>query len=293
VTREHSVELELPGHAPRTGPLWLVAQGWVHPTDSSINVALGQGPHTPPTGLSLHVADRHGRFTLARDGLGFPAGKDKTILIDLAGIFPDGSPRRVRLSTNLEIFWDRLGWAAGRPDVKLAPRRLELKSADLRFRGYSPTGQKDASTPERPRYLLAGTAPRWRDLEGFHTRFGDVRDLLLQVDDRYVIMNAGDELRVAFPEAPPPQPGQVRDFVLIGDGWVKDGDYNTVASRTVQPFPTHSSAAYARPDGGLEDDPVYRRHRSDFERYHTRYVSPAAIRDALRAKIAADPRGTH
>ena len=43
ITRPHYVEMELPEAAPRTGPLWLIAQGWVHPTDSSINVAVGQG----------------------------------------------------------------------------------------------------------------------------------------------------------------------------------------------------------------------------------------------------------
>jgi hypothetical protein len=288
VTREHYVELELPEAAPRSGQLWLVAQGWIHPTDSSINVALGQGSHPPPAGLSLHVADAQGRFKPARTGLGFPAGKDKTILIDLAGVFPRSGPRRMRLTTNLEIFWDRLGWAIGRPDVPLAPRRLELKTAELRFRGYSVTEQKNASTPERPRYVLEGTAPRWRDLEGFHTRFGDVRELLLAVDDRYVIMNAGDELRVAFPEAPPPRPGFVRDFVLVGDGWEKDGDYNTVASRTVLPLPTHQSPKYAPGTGRLEDDPIFRRHTRDFERYHTRFVWPADPRDALRVKI--DPQ---
>ena len=61
------------------------------------------------------------------------------------------------------------------------------------------TEQKDAGSPERPRYVLAGTAPRWRDLEGYHTRFGDVRELLARVDDRYVIMNAGDEMRPPLP----------------------------------------------------------------------------------------------
>ncbi|MGB2712574.1 MAG: FG-GAP-like repeat-containing protein [Vicinamibacterales bacterium] len=285
VTREHHVDLELPADAPRAGPLWLVAQGWVHPTDSSINVALGQGSHDPPTGLSLHVADRSSRFRPVRTGLGFPAGKDKTILIDLTGIFPARGPRTLRVSTNLEIFWDRLGWAVGRPDVKLTPRKLDLKTADLRFRGYSATEQKNASTPERPRYAIEGVAARWRDLEGFHTRFGDVRELLQAVDDRYVIMNAGDELRVAFPEVPSPPRGFVRDFVLIGDGWEKDGDYNTIASRTVLPLPTHRSPKYVRGTGRLEDDPVYQRHRADFEHYHTRYVSPDAARDALRVKI--------
>jgi tetratricopeptide (TPR) repeat protein len=286
VTRQHYVELELPADAPRSGPVWLVAQGWVHPTDSSINVALAQGAHPPPAGLSLHVMDGDGRFRVVNRDLGFPAGKDKTILIDLEGVFPGTGPRRLRLGTNLEIFWDRLGWAIGRPDVKLQPRRLDLTVADLRFRGYSPTEQKDASTPERPRYAVEGVAPRWRDLEGFHTRFGDVRELVEQVDDRYVIMNAGDELRLAFREAPPPPPGFVRDFVLVGDGWVKDGDYNTVASRTLLPLPTHRSPTYQPGSSRLEDDPVYRRHAADFERYHTRYVAPGAARDALRVKIA-------
>ena len=68
----------------------------------------------------------------------------------------------------------------------------------------------------------------------------------------------------------------VRDFVLVGDGWVKDGDYNTTASRTVLPLPTHRRAGMSRARGRLEDDPVYRRHRGDFERYHTRYVSAGA-----------------
>jgi len=284
VTRDHYVELELPETAPRTGPLWLVAQGWVHPTDTSVNVALGQGRHAAPTGLSLQVADVAGRFAPARTGLGFPAGKDKTILIELTGLFPRTGPRRMRLGTNLEIFWDRIGWAAGRPDVRLQPHKLRLRKADLQFRGYSVTTQKDASTPERPRYVLEGLAPRWRDLEGFHTRFGDVRELLETVDDRYMIMNAGDELRLTFPEAPPPAAGFVRDFILVGDGWVKDGDYNTVASRTVLPLPTHQSPKYGETSGRLEDDPVYQRHREDFERYHTRYVSPAGVRGALRVR---------
>jgi hypothetical protein len=256
----------------------------VHPTDSSVNVALSQGTHAPPAGLSLHVADANGVFSMARANLGFPAGKDKTILIDLESLFPAGGTRRFRLHTNLEVFWDRLGWAVGRPDVQIEPKRVDITSADLRYRGFSVTEQPDPSTPERPRYVLEGTAPRWRDLEGFHTRFGDVRELLLSVDDRYVIMNAGDELIVKFREAAAPAPGMIRDFVVVGDGWEKDGDYNTTASRTVLPLPTHRSAKYGPAPASLEEDPVYVRHRADFERYHTRYVSPENVREALRAR---------
>ena len=90
-----------------------------------------------------------------RTGLGFPAGKDKTILLDLAGVFPRTGPRRLRLATNLEIFWDRPGWAIGRPDVSLQPRRLDLITADLVYRGYSPTDQPSPSSPRVPiRHLV-------------------------------------------------------------------------------------------------------------------------------------------
>jgi hypothetical protein len=267
-----------------------VAQGWIHPTDSSVNMAISQGKAAKPRSLALLVADASGRFREVRGGLGFPAGKDKTVVIDLARLFPAKGARRARLSTNLEIYWDRLGWAAGRPDVRLEPRRLEASAAVLRPRGYSATAQHDAGSPERPRYVLTGTAPRWRDLEGYYTRFGDVRELVQKIDDRYVIMNAGDELALRFPEAPPPAAGLVRDFVVVADGWVKDGDYNTTFSRTVLPLPTHARARYDRPPGALEDDPVYRDHRADFERYHTRYVVPDGARDALRATIDENAR---
>ena len=87
------------------------------------------------------------------------------------------------------------------------------------------------------------TSPRWLDLEGYYTRFGDVRELLLAVDDRYVIMNAGDELMLRFPAVPPAPRTAVRDFVMITDGWEKDGDFNTTFSRTVLPLPTHAQRA--------------------------------------------------
>jgi hypothetical protein len=204
------------------------------------------------------------------------------VLLDLAGMFPEEGPRRARLSTNLEVFWDRLAWAVGRPDVRLEPRRVSLDSAVLRPRGYSVTEQPDSSSPEEPSYVLEGTVPRWLDLEGYYTRFGSVKELLVAVDDRYVIMNAGDELRLLFPAEPDPPPGVVRDYVVVGDGWVKDGDFNTGFSRTVLPLPTHARAAYDLPPGRLEDDPVYRRHPGDFAKYHTRYVTPEAVRSALR-----------
>ena len=165
--------------------------------------------------------------------------------------------------------------------ARLRTQRLAPSSAELRYRGFSGVSQPDRSAPELPIYsALAGTGPRWRDLIGYHTRFGGVSELLERVDDRYVIMNAGDELALRF-AAPPPADGWVRDFVFISDGWEKDGDLNTGFSKTVLPLPAHDRPDYATPPGTLQDDPVYRRFAQDWSTYHTRYVTPDRVRDAL------------
>ena len=71
--------------------------------------------------------------------------------------------------------------------------------------------------------------------------------------------------------------------MLIGDGWEKDGDYNTGFSQTVLPLPSHDRPDYgaARLEPELEDDPVYQRHRDDWEQYHTRFVTPERVRQGL------------
>ena len=48
VARDHYVEVDLGDDAPKSGPLYLIARGWMHPTDSSVNVALSQGHHERP-----------------------------------------------------------------------------------------------------------------------------------------------------------------------------------------------------------------------------------------------------
>jgi len=147
--------------------------------------------------------------------------------------------------------------------------------ADLRYRGFSVVHEADRSSPELPEYhALSGTAQIWRDLVGYHTRFGNVLPLLEQIDDRYVIMNAGDEMLLQFTELNPVNSSDERDFVLIGDGWVKDGDYNTTFSKTLRPLPIHGDPTYDDPPGRLQDDPVYQRHSTDWINYHTRFVSP-------------------
>ena len=114
---------------------------------------------------------------------------------------------------------------------------------------------------------------QWRDLAGDYTRYGDVTPLLQNQDDMYVIMNAGDEMTVEFDAAqlPPLQEGWVRDFVLFSDGWVKDGDINTLFSQTVEPLPFHGMSGYPYPEGeNYPNAPEHLRYRLE---YNTRRVT--------------------
>jgi tetratricopeptide (TPR) repeat protein len=283
VTRDHYVEVELGDGAPSSGPLYLIAQGWMRPSDSSINVAITQGHHEHARGLSMEVQDGEGGWVVARDNLGFPAGRRKICLIDLSNVFRADQPRKLRLRTNMEIYWDSIEWARGVTGASIKTARIAPEYADLHYRGYSVIHQADESSPEIPDYdHLEASKQKWRDLSGYYTRFGDVRELLARIDDRYIIMNAGDEMTLRFAEHAPLPAGWKRDFVIVGDGWIKDGDYNTTYSKTVAPLPYHAKQEYLTPPGRLEDEWVYQQHPEDWQNYHTRYVTSEIYQNALR-----------
>jgi hypothetical protein len=185
----------------------------------------------------------------------------------------------------MELYWDQLEWAVGTNDSQIKTTRLDPQFAELRFRGFSTMRRADGSSPELPDYhRLEFTGQKWRDLIGYYTRFGDIRVLLEKVDDRIVIVNAGDEMKLQFKALPDPPAGWKRDYVMIGNGWIKDGDYNSTFSKTVLPLPDAKMREYTKAPQRLEDDPVYQRHARDWQEFHTRYVTPERFVFALRPR---------
>lgn len=283
LVQPHYIEIEMGESVDRGEGEWLVMQGWLRPTDSSINLMLSQSSFAPPSGIRVEVADGRGGWLTLHENYGIPAGKQKSILLDLTGAFPDESDRRLRMHTTSEIYWDAIRKAARLSDAQMAMRELTAERMELRYRGFSRWNHADSLLPNMPDYAeITSTNQRWRDLEGFYTRFGDVSELLAETDDRYVIMNAGDEMVIEFASPGAPEAGMQRSFILVNTGWVKDGDFNTEAGMTVLPLPYHGQADYEYNRGGrLQDDPVFQRFPEDWVNFHTRYITPEAFRAAL------------
>ena len=245
----------------------LVLNGWVDWADGSTFRNAAQAGRELVTPY-LQVQDSAGRWRTVIQDMGLPAGKPKTIAVDLSGKFLSRS-RAVRIATNVCVYWDEifLSEETTAPPVRL--RNLDAASAELRFRGFSrPVIHPQRQQPERFEYARRIAIPSWNPTPGRYTRYGDVRELIDAADDRLAILGSGDELRLAFPQAPPPPPGWRRDFLLLVDGWAKDGDANTAYSQSVEPLPFHGMSSYPYPAGeAYPDTPA---HRAYLERYNIR-----------------------
>ena len=278
---EQSTLILDPGVIDVSGTVRLYLTGWIFPTDASINLALSQGDHEKVKAPVLQVINNKGAWETVVENTGFPQGKDKTIIIDLTGKFLS-SDHRVRILTNMEIYWDEAFFTSGNAGAPLVSTRLDPVSADHHYRGFSKMYRKGGRYgPHWFDYEEVSTGPRWRDLTGDYTRFGDVVDLLQDPDNRYIIANAGEETTINFDAgaAPPLPEGWSRDFLIYSVGWVKDGDMNTAEGNRVEPLPFHGMNSY--PYGAEEsypDTPELRRYRQE---YNTRTVTDEDFRRTL------------
>ncbi|MCP3956713.1 MAG: tetratricopeptide repeat protein [bacterium] len=287
VTGGHHLELTFAG-VPGGERLRLVLSGWIFPTDTSINFALAQDSsrNLEPPRLEVLAAD--GSWRTVSDFIGFPNGKRKAMVVELtdrisvgtisAGTIPSdpSAALTLRLSTSMQIYWDSAALAIGEPEIQPVLTLLEPDRADLHYRGYSRLYRESPAGPHLFDYAEVDVAPRFRDLRGAYTRYGPVSELLSAEDDRYVVMNAGDEMTVTFDASglPPLPPGWRRDYVLYTDGWVKDGDLHTAFSQTVEPLPYHGMTGY----------PGRVRAASGRSSYRTRIVTDRPFVEALEIR---------
>jgi cytochrome c-type biogenesis protein CcmH/NrfG len=266
LTEMHDLILD-PGELDPDEDVTLFLNGWIFPTDASINVALSQSDEAASVPPHVQVIGPDGQWQTVIDNISFPSGKAKTMVVDLAEMYPTAD-RRVRIRTNMQIYWDHAYFATGElkgpePLAALAPT-----SADLHYRGFSRVYRKGGRYgPFWFDYSQVSTEQPWLRLEGLFTRFGDVTELLQEPDDMYVVFGPGDEITVEFDvsEAPPLPEGWRRDFLLYSDSWLKDADLNTGTGQTVDPLPFHGMSRYPYgPDETYPGDPVRQEYLREY-----------------------------
>jgi hypothetical protein len=264
-----------PGNLGQSDQLYLFLTGWIFPTDASINVAISQSDMLKVVSPQVQVLNKNGKWETVIENLGFPMGKDKTIIADLSGKFLS-SDHRVKIRTNMDIYWDYIFFSGKLSSDSLILNDLSPVSADLHYRGFSELYRKGGRYgPHWFDYYKVSKEPQWRDLQGNYTRYGDVLPLLSDADNKYIISNAGDETSISFSAATLPElkTGWKRDFLINFVGWVKDGDINTAFGQSVTPLPFHGMKSY--PPGPSDNYP----ENPELKEYNMKYNTRTVTRD--------------
>ena len=264
VAAPHTLELDF-GQAAPSGRAVLLLNGWVDWPDGSTFRAAAQAIKGGLVMPYLQMQDAEGRWKTVNEDMGMPAGKPKTIAVDLAFL---SASRKLRIVTNLCVYWDEIFLSEGASEPEVRQSEVALASAGLHFRGFSET-RIDGERKQPDTFLYDHVSPDtfWNPTRGLYTRYGDVRELLRAVDDRLVLMGSGDEmlLRFAASALPALPAGWTRDFLLKVDGWAKDRDPNTAFGASVEPLPFHGMSRYPYPaNEHFPDDAEHRRYRSEY-----------------------------
>ena len=241
----HNLTLDL-GHVDTAAPLKLLMTGYVNYFSATSLYAAWQAGVKP---ISPYVEAQRPDGTWQRipGEAGFPAGQERTIVVDLTGKLPSGT-RRIRLVTNLEIYWDQV-LIDNAPEAQSRTTEIPLARATEHFRGY-PTQIEGASPGDLDydydRVSLTGPFQHQR---GNYTRFGDVTSLVKGIDDRYAIFGSGEEIATEFDATRlPALPAHwKRDYFFYANGYVKDMDWWDASPFTVSQLPFHTMTTYPYP----------------------------------------------
>jgi lipoprotein NlpI len=280
---EHTLTLDL-SELPARHRLLLLT-GWTDYAFSSDNVAasqMGLGLQPP----RLEVEREPGRWEVAVPDVGIPVGRPQTVVVDLAPVSL-GSSTRVRLVTNMRIYWDRIAVGEETRGLALEPVVLDPVVARLSERGFSAEVFVEGKGPLSFEYARVGWASPWKVMPGRYTRAGDVRALLSDTDDLFVVSRPGDDVALSFEGLAPLPEGAERTFLLLGDGFSKEMDINSASPDVVLPLPYHDMASYPYPDS--ERPRRLRRQDALQAKYNTRAVA----RPLVPLELAALYRRSH
>jgi len=274
LAEEHTIALEFAAVSRMKQPV-LVLSGWIEWIDGDTLVALGQGAGPAPLGPVLDVQSLDGGWERISENMGVPAGIGKNVVVELPAKLC-GETTRLRITTNLEVYWDQIVVGDAGDSAPESVHTLKLLGADLHFRGFSRLVRADRRKPPWYDYATVTAEAPYRPQQGLLTRYGDILPLLSGADDRLAIFGPGDELTLSFLAPPEPEAGRTRDFVLRLDGWIKDANPSTFAGDRVEPLPYRAMTSYPfGAEEGMVADPSYAEYLS---RYNTRPLRRDAVR---------------
>lgn len=233
LAEDQSLTLEFAAPIDRAGAT-LVADGWVeYPYSQTVFAAWQAG--LSYRSVTLAARDSQGQWQTIASEFGYPAGMPRKMALPLPSL-PEGTTA-LRLSSNMEIYWDRLQVVfESEPDHF---RHKVIKPAIARV--SRPGFPKRTNAAQKvPVYDYEDRTPFWdtKFQRGFYTALGDATPLVADTDGAVAIIGGGEEIHLEFAALPPPVAAVKRYFVLDFRGWAKDMDLYTEHGETVGPLPT-------------------------------------------------------
>ena len=221
--------------------------------------------------ISIDAQDAAGEWrTIVPDG-GAPGGMDRMMTIDLTRNLPQRT-NKLRLTSNLEIFYDQIFVAQAARSNLMTVRTVPLHQATVRYLGFPREYSPDGRLPLIYDYELCDTTAPFHRLKGAYTRYGPVEELLQDFDDRYALLGPGDELALRFDSStlPPTPVDCVRSFVMVSHAYCKDMDLYTATPKALEPLPFKAMSRYPYPS--TEQYPATEANRHFQQTYNTRLI---------------------
>ena len=252
--------IERSGVLSRERQLMMIIDGWVEYPYSQTMFAAWQAKadYRAP---SIEARDQHGQWHMVLEQFGYPAGMPRQMSVPLPmDKLPKGCTA-LRISTNQEIYFDRIVLAVAEPNEQVVRRELPMTDARLIQSGFA---KRTTFDQRRPYYDYKQRTPFWdtRYQRGLYTGVGPCMELVNDADDALAIFGPGEEIHMEFDANLPALPeGWTRRFVLETRGWCKDMDLYTKDGETVGPIP------------GVGLDRSSAKRDELHSRYNTRYES--------------------
>ncbi len=271
-SEEQGIELHLTKQELQSNHLRLFLTGWFYYFDSTSLISVSQQPEVNFIWPQIQVY-RKGEWSFFKR-IGIPSGKEKTIVVDLGGQLPN-DVEKIRIWTNVELYWDRiLVDTAPVPEKNLVEvNELVISETRLRLHGFSELVRPVGTMPMPDRFNYHKTSYRsfWNPLKGKYTRYGEVDELVANVDGEFAVFSAGDELAITFngSSLPKLKKGYKRDFLIYLNGFVKDGDKYTAHAGAVDPMPfaglrTYPYTKKERDASGINEG-KYQQYLNDYQ----------------------------